>query len=323
MLARCLHKSREPRHREYSSYLKQFDRGVALSEFRTASFQSWHPQRREMLGPPVAETPQLHLVAMPAAQAAVYIFSEPVASGSFRPQTGELIVFSQDVGGGEFHQLYRYDLADGTIVAHHGTSRNTGHGGPKRTLAGLHLHPPERQGQRCLCHQPGAWRQIVCSSRFLAAAGVSDWSEDDFQIVGEYISINESYLYLADAQTGTKELLTPKGGEKIFYGMARFANDSKSIYVTSDRDSEFQRLGRIDLATRQFTPLTSDLPWDVTEFELSPEGKLIAFVTNEDGASVLRVIDAKRGKEIRIPRIPVSAISGLVPYQNGRDLGFN
>ncbi len=40
-------------------------------------------------------------------------FTDPVAGGAFQPKTGDCIVFSQDTGGGEFYQLYRYDLADG------------------------------------------------------------------------------------------------------------------------------------------------------------------------------------------------------------------
>src|SRR5678816_2693894 len=41
-----------------------------------------------------------------------------------------------------------------------------------------------------------------------------------------------------------------------------FSADGKSIYVTSDRDSEFQRIASIDLATRQPKYLTTH-SWDV------------------------------------------------------------
>ena len=57
-----------------------------------------------------------------------------------------------------------------------------------------------------------------------------------------------------------------------------FSADGRGVYVTTDKDSEFQRLGYIDLATKQLTPLATDLKWDVEDFDLSQDGKTLAFV---------------------------------------------
>ena len=43
-------------------------------------------------------------------------FTEPVGSARFEPQEGRYFVFSRDVGGNEFAQLYRQDLADGRVT---------------------------------------------------------------------------------------------------------------------------------------------------------------------------------------------------------------
>ncbi len=153
--------------------------------------------------------------------------------------------------------------------------------------------------------------------------GVSDWSPDDKKLlVGEYISVNETYGYVVDAATGEKTLLTPKGGEKVAYGGAQFAKDGKGVYVTTDKESEFQRLAYIDLATKQHTYLTDHIKWDVDAFDLSPDGSPIAFVTNEDGVSRLRLLDTKTRKEKTPPQLPVGLIGGLDWHDNGRDLGF-
>src|SRR5688572_7454569 len=98
-------------------------------EFRAASFDSWHPVRREMLiGTRFADSPQLHLVKMPGgARKQLTFLPEPVAGGRFQPNSGAFIVFSQDTGGGEFYQLSRYGLEDGKItLLTDGKSRNTG-----------------------------------------------------------------------------------------------------------------------------------------------------------------------------------------------------
>jgi dipeptidyl aminopeptidase/acylaminoacyl peptidase len=150
------------------------------------------------------------------------------------------------------------------------------------------------------------------------------WSPDGTQIVvKEYISINESYLWLVNATTGEKTLLTPKGGrEKISYGAARFSADGKKLYVSSDQGSEFQQLGYRDLISPQVKPLTAHIPWDVESFELSHDGGTIAFVTNEGGISRLHLLDTRSGKEKPAPSLPVGLIGTLMWHHNDRDLGL-
>ena len=95
----------------------QADAGRYL-EFRTAAFQGWHPQRREMLiTTRFADSAQLHLVKTPGgARRQLTFLPEPVKGGGFRPKTGECIVFAQDTGGSEAFQLYRYETATGVIT---------------------------------------------------------------------------------------------------------------------------------------------------------------------------------------------------------------
>ena len=57
-------------------------------------------------------------------------------------------------------------------------------------------------------------------------------------------------------------------------------------------------------------------------FQLSPDGSLIVFVTNEDGVSRLRLLDTKTRKERPAPQLPVGLIGGLRWHENGRDIGF-
>jgi len=153
---------------------------------------------------------------------------------------------------------------------------------------------------------------------------VQDWSPDEKTLlVSEYISINESRIYLVDIAKGTKELITPKTDEKISYSQAQFAKDGKSVFLATDKDSEFQRLQRFDLDSRKFTVLTKDIPWDVDEFDLSKDGSTIAFITNEDGVGVLHLMDARSGKELKVPKLPLGIPANLSWHDNSRDLAFN
>ena len=48
--------------------------------------------------------------------------------------------------------------------------------------------------------------------------------------VGEYVSANESYLWLVDVASGQKTLLTPKGAtEKVLYGGSVFSKDGRGL----------------------------------------------------------------------------------------------
>ena len=99
------------------------------------------------------------------------------------------------------------------------------------------------------------------------------------------------------------------------------AKDAKGIYVTTDKDSEFHRLAYIDLATKEQAYLTSDISWDVQEFDQSKDGKRIAFLVNEDGLETIHLLDTA-SRKITSPKHPTGVISGLRWHQNNSDLGF-
>jgi len=79
----------------------------------------------------------------------------------------------------------------------------------------------------------------------------------------------------------------------------------------------------LDLATGSITPLTGDLAWDVEDFSIAPDGRLVAFVTNEAGISRLYLLDTRTRKYQPAAAVPVGLIGGLDWHRNGRDLGFS
>src|SRR4029077_15895162 len=151
-----------------------------------------------------------------------------------------------------------------------------------------------------------------------------DWSPDEQKLlVMNEVSAEESYFWGMYTKSGDKTLLTPKGSANIHYGGGQFSKDGKGIYVTTDKDSEFHRLAYIELSSKQHTYLTGGIPWDIDEFDLSDNGKLIAFVANEDGFGILHVLDTLTRKEKSMPSLPKGIISGVQWHKNNRDLGFD
>ena len=305
------------------------DAARRYGEFRAADFWDWHPTRLEMIiGTRFGDAPQLHRVAFPGgARAQLTFFPDPVSGASYQPVSGRYIVFAKDIGGAEFFQKYRYDVATGAItLLTDGKARNVG--GAWSHRGDRYAYMSTRRNGRDLDlwvmdpSDPASDRMVVQ----LEGGGYqpADWSPDGRQIVlFQAISVNEGYLWLVDVASGRKTLLTPKQpGDSVAYGGAQFSRDAKGVYVTTDRGSEFQRLAYLDLATGQYRFLTSAIPWDVDEFDLSPDGRSIAFITNEAGISVLHVIDAAKGVERRLPKLPTGLISGIRWRRTGAELGF-
>ena len=300
------------------------------TEFRTASLTSWHPTRREILiSTRFGDSAQVHEVRLPlGARRQLTFFADRVTGSSWPRRSADYVVFTRDKGGDEFGQIHRLDVATGALsmLSPGGRSQNG-------------LGPWSHQGDRMAfgsTRRNGSDRDIyvmdpkdAASARMVLEVkgggwGPADWSPDDSRLaVFEYLSVSESYIWLVDVATGAKTLATPKGAEPVAYGGARFTADGKGLYVTTDRESEFQRLAHLDLATGKHSYLTSHISWDVDSFALSPDGKTIAFVTNEDGLGVLHLLDTATGREKPAPKLPVGLVSGLEWHENGRDLGLN
>ncbi|MCL6434287.1 MAG: S9 family peptidase [Leptolyngbyaceae cyanobacterium HOT.MB2.61] len=298
------------------------------TEFRGARLSSWHPTRREMLiSTRFANVAQIHQVKFPlGARKQLTFFADAPSGASYQPTTGDYFVFSKDVGGSEFDQNYRYDLATGEVtLLTDGKAKNSGgvwstagdriiYTSTRRTGRDNDFYiidPKNPASDRLLTQlEGGGWYPL-------------DWSPDDRQLLGiEFISANESYLWLFNTETGEKSLLTPKGKEPVSYQGAVFSEDGRGMFVVSDRESEFQHLDYFDFASQTYTNLTGEINWDVEELDLSRDGKLLAFVTNEDGIGVLHVLDTTSRREIPLPKLPLGQIFGINWRPNSKELGF-
>ena len=302
--------------------------------YRSATLADWHPQRREMLiATRFADTAQLHLVKMPGgARQQLTFFPDAVTNGRFHPNGGDYIVFVKDIGGGEWYQLYRYDMASGDVtLLTDGKSRNLpgpwSSGGDqiaymstRRTGKDTDLwvmNPAEPKSDHLLMKlEGGGW-------------GPEDWSPDDSKILlKEEISLNEAYLWLVDTKTGEKVKLEAgglTGSGKVGIGDARFSKDGKGIYLATDTGSEFLHLAYLDLAGKEAKGIVtgSDANWDVERFDLSRDGKMLAYVKDEDGMSVLHILSLVGKSQLTLPKLPTGVITSMRWHPNSRELGFS
>ncbi len=299
-------------------------------EFRSAAFRAWLPGTREMLiTTRFADTAQVHRVKMPGGDRQQLTFGrEPVEGVHVQPKIGSAMVLSEDTGGGENYQLYRYDFADGkrTLLTD-GKSRNTGakwsRNGKQLAYTSTRRNGKDNDIRIMDPFAPEKDREV-----FQVSGGgwsIASWAHDGKKLLlHEYISANESRMHLLDLATGKAELVTPPAGDtKVAWGEAAFGPDDKFAYALTDHDSEFFRLVRLDLQTKTVRVMTKGIDWNIEDLSLSPNGQRIAIVSNEDGASVVRVLDAKTGALITQPKLPLGVIANLAWNANGHELGFS
>lgn len=301
------------------------------TESRSASFAGWHPTKLEMLiSTRFGNTPQLHLVSAPmGARKQLTFFDEPVGSGGFDQLKGEFFLFSRDRGGNEFSQLYRYDLADGrvTLLTDGGRSQNnfstwspdyrlrayssTRRNGADRDIYVMDPRDPKGTDRLVLQVSGGGW-------------GLQDWSPDGKTLlVGEYISVNESHLWLVDVATGEKREFTPRSEKGVSYAGADFTKDGKGVLYSTDRGSEFSRLHYHDLATGTAKVITDSFKGDVSGPALSHDGKRAVFFVSEDGIDRAFLLDVATLTYRPIAGLPAAQLGGGAWHRDNRHVAFN
>lgn len=292
------------------------ERMLQYQNVRSAGFTGWHPESKGLyMVTRFGETGQIHYVEQPGgARRQLTFFNEPVGGAAIRPAGQKPgFLFTKDVGGSEFYQIFHFDLDTGEYtMLTDGASRNG---------AALWSNRGDRFAYYSTARNGRDWDIYITSVGDLGAARMVleaqgtyfpvEWSPDDSRLlVLKYVSINESYVYFVEVSSGELTQLNPSD-EKIAYGDAAWARDGQGIYFTSDENSEFRRLRYYDLATGECTMLTEDIPWDVEAIEVSYKGNLIAFVTNEDGIDRLHLRKIKGWKPVKVPDLPVGLIGGL------------
>ena len=96
----------------------------------------------------------------------------------------------------------------------------------------------------------------------IGTCSAQDWSPDERRIVAVELRPDwtESCVELIDVATGTVEIIPQPIDQPVRRTAVRWSRDGGALYWLTNRDSEFLRLARYDLATEVETPLTRTFP---------------------------------------------------------------
>jgi dipeptidyl aminopeptidase/acylaminoacyl peptidase len=133
----------------------------------------------------------------------------------------------------------------------------------------------------------------------------------------------DSDIYLHDRTTGKTTLLTPDepANTEVSNAPQDFSPDSKSLYYTTDKGSEFAYLVRYDLATGKRDEVLKT-QWDVAGAGFSRDGRWFTIFVNADGKTELRIFEAAGMKPVELPTMPGADVTGVNFSQDGSLMSF-
>ena len=292
--------------------------------YREAIFRDWLPDGSILITTRFGATNQLHRVAAPgAARTQLTFFDEPVADAETIPGTNRFVL-QRDTGGDEWFQVYAMNLTGEPVPLTEPGTRNQSYQFSKDGRLMAWARAVKGSGDYAiLTVDPAnpASRRVAHQGK--GALGVADISGDKSRaLIARGISNRETRLSILDLATGQAAEL-PWTSDPARYEEAGFAPGGTSVIAITDYGSDVRRLVAIDIATGKRTLLTPDLKWDVETYELSDDGKLLAYAVNEDGYSRLHVIDRSSGRALAQPQLPGGILTGLEFSSDGQRLAIS
>ena len=284
---------------------------------RSAGFAGWLHDGSILISTRFGDTNQIHRVQQPmGARSQLTFFNEPAGNASVSPDpTRNGFIQLRDVGGNEFFQLYWFDLTSGEsrLLTDGGRSRHTGASWSNRGDRFVYSST-RRDGRNYDIYIGDETSDYTTHRMLMEGQGfwtAMDWSPDDTRLlILNYISINESRIFILDIASGEMTQVNPSE-ERIGYGGAAFDHTGNGVYIVHDHGSEFKQLHHLDLASGTSTPISAHIPWDVDGFNMPNDRGRLAFVVNEGGMSRLHLLDLRRNYQpLPAPELPVGLIGG-------------
>ena len=291
---------------------------------RSAGFSDFAPGGGIYIVTRFGETAQIHHVAEPMAKRRqVTFYDERTSGASVRPDGSGQFMFSRDVGGDEFFQGFLFDpeTARSVQFTESGT-RNQGFSwspdGASVAWASTTWEQPDYTIWAADPSDPSSRQKLFQAEGAMAPRS---WSPDGRQLLlGRYISINETRLFLFDLESEQLTQIHPD--KQIAYGAARFTPDGESLIVVADHEAEFRRILRLDLASGEMS-VVAEHPWDVQAMDLSSDGQRLAYTINAGGVAELHLINLDTGEALPTPDLPIGLIGGVQFSPCDRYLGFS
>ncbi|HLX19781.1 MAG TPA: S9 family peptidase [Gaiellaceae bacterium] len=221
------------------------------------------------------------------------------------------ILFQADHDGDEFHQLYRIAASGGEA------EQLTDLPQVQHSIGGAAWSPDGKSfafsanSRKPTDGEVFVWREGDPEPRYLFGEGKYTfpitWSPDGTSLlVAEFRSNTDVSLWTVDVETADAVERTPHEGD-VKYFPGPWKADGSGFFVLSDEGREFTGLA--------FKPLERPLEWvetpehEIEELSGSGDGRILAWIENDDGWARVHVRDVERGVDLPDPKLPHGTIS--------------
>jgi dipeptidyl aminopeptidase/acylaminoacyl peptidase len=228
------------------------------------------------------------------------------------------VAFCADHDGDEFHQIYLLDpsggwpekITDDPQVQHYVGGDAFSPDGTKLAYAANARTPSDMEvWVRDL--ESGDVRPVFGEGKY---AFPGPWSPDGTKLIGlDFRNNSDSSIHLIDLETGEAPEVTPHDDEGHFLP-GPWKPDGSGFYFLSDEGREFRGLASYDVATgrREWVETPEH---DVEEVASSHDGRVLAWLVNEDGYERLKLRDVRSGRDLAQPELPAGARPHLTGSQ--------
>jgi dipeptidyl aminopeptidase/acylaminoacyl peptidase len=292
---------------------------------RSAALADWLPNGAMLISTRFGATQQLHLVSAPGAdRRQITFFDEPVTDALVLPQ-GDRFVFTRDTGGDEYFQGYLASLTgEAQLVTEPGTQNNAfrvSKDGALLVWARTSKGDPNSDIMAMRSDDPASRRVVHEGTGSMSPLDITP--DGKTLLLARYNSIADSERFLLDLETGALRKLNPKAKKPVAYVGGSFSPDGKRIVMLSDQGAEVRRLVLHDIGSAK-TEVLSDPKsvWNVESFDLSPDGRTVAFTINEEGFSRIEILDMETRKPVAGPQLPKGVVDALKFSADGKRLAI-
>ncbi|MFT6134251.1 MAG: dipeptidyl aminopeptidase/acylaminoacyl peptidase [Cyclobacteriaceae bacterium] len=130
-----------------------------------------------------------------------------------------------------------------------------------------------------------------------------------YYAITQSITSADGKMFLYDRKTGEKTDISVHTGDAS-YNPQFFSLDNKSLYYTTDENSDFVYLAKRDLTTGDVSSIY-EADWDVWYAYDSETEKYRVIGINEDAQTVVKIFDQVSGTEVNLPKIPGGSIAAV------------
>ncbi|MEN9932805.1 MAG: hypothetical protein RIS17_1378 [Pseudomonadota bacterium] len=251
--------------------------------------------------------------------------SDDVQGSLATSRDGRWLYFTQDRGGNEYHDLYRVPATGGAVEQMTRTA-DVDENDPLPAASGSIAIAHKRQGaaQTNIALIDGAAVRLITNEadpqwNWQAVA----WVEGDRALIANRVTTGgtEGQVWRIDVASGKATMLLGRKG--VTYAATDASPDGRTIAIVSDEGTGQDHAGVLDAATGKprWLPAT---PWEQQSGAMSPDGRAMLVRTNENGRSMLALVDTVSLVSTPLPLPPgVNNAPAAAFAPDGRSLIFS